>query len=585
VNGNNVAEAGRAITAELIGPAGGALGGATTVSTNSQGLATFANLSITGPAGSYTLNFTGANMTGVTSTPVTLAAGAASKLAIVTQPSASVQNGVNFPQQPVVRLQDATGNPVAIGGLTVTAVLQPGPGATLGGDVSVTTNASGIATFTDLRITGDLQNRTILFASTGLVSVTSNTIAVTPGPVSASQSTIARSPSVIEASNPGTGGSTITVTARDASGNPVAGQTVTLNAVSGGGTFSAIGATSASGVATATYTSTSAGVKTIGASIGGVTLTATVDITVTASAATAANSTLSVAPGTITSGGTGATATVTARDAFGNLVQGADVTVSMTNGGAAPPAGTTDASGVFTSTLTSSTVGTQTVTATVEGGALPTQSVEVTAIATSMSLVSSGSPSIEAQPVTFTATVTGDGATPGGIVSFHDGGSCAAPGPQIGTQALSGGVAELTTSALAPAAHTIIACYAGNAIFGASEAGVSQVVDPAPAGIDGGLSSVEAQSPVLPLQLSAVTVTVRNTANGPVAGATVLLDDGGSGGILVQPLLPTNADGQTVGSFSHAIPGSYTISAIADGIGIQQSAGVTVDVPVLPDGG
>jgi adhesin/invasin len=585
VNGNNVAEAGRAITAELIGPAGGTLGGATTVSTNAQGLATFANLSITGPAGSYTLNFTGANMTGVTSTAVTLAAGAASKLAIVTQPSTSVQSGVNFPQQPVIRLQDATGNPVAVAGLTVTAVLQPAAGATLGGDASVTTNASGVATFTDLRITGDQQNRTILFASTGLVSVTSTTITVTAGQVSASQSTIARSPSVITASNPGTGGSTITVTARDASGNPVAGQPVTLTAVSGGGAFSAIGPTNASGVATGTYTSTTAGVKTIGASVGGVTLAATVDITVTAGAATAASSTLSVSPGSITAGGTGATATVTARDAFGNLVQGADVTVSMTNGGAAPPAGSTDASGVFTSTLTSATAGTQTVSATVEGDALPTQSVEVTAIATSMSLVSSGSPSTEAQPVTFTATVTGDGATPSGSVSFHDGGSCAAPGPLLATQALSGGVAELTTSALAPSTHTIIACYGGNAIFGASEASVAQVVDPASPGIDGGLSSVEAQSPVLPLQLSAVTVTVRNTANGPVAGATVLLDDGGGGGNLVQPLLPTNADGQAVGTYSHSNPGTYAISATADGIGIQQTASVIVDLPIIPDGG
>lgn len=583
VNGNNVAEAGRAITAELIGPAGGTLGGAVTASTNAQGLATFANLSITGPAGSYTLNFTGTNMSGATSSAITLAAGAASKLGIVTQPSASVQSGVAFPQQPAVRLQDATGNPVAVAGVTVTAVLQPGAGATLGGDLSKTTDGNGVATFTDLRITGDLQNRTILFASTGLVSITSQSIAVSPGPVSGSQSTLARSPSVIAASSPGTGGSTITVTARDASGNPLAGQTVTLSAGSGGGNFTAIPATNAQGVATATYTSTSAGVKTISATIGGVQVAGTVDITVTAGPANAGQSTLTVAPGSIAAGGAGATATVTARDAFGNLVEGASVTVSMTNGAASPPAGETAANGVFTSTLTSSTVGLQTVSATVEGAALPDQALEVTPVGTSMSLGTSGSPSTEGQPVTFTATVTSSGPTPTGVVSFYESGSCSSPGSQIGVEALSSGVAAVTTSALAASAYTIVACYPGNGIFGASDASVAQVVDPASPGIDGGLSSIEAQSPVLPLQLSMVTVTVRDAASAPVPGAGVQLDDGGGGGIIVQPLLPTDADGRAVGSYSHLTPGSYTLSATADGIPVTQTAQVVVALPIVPN--
>ena len=65
----------------------------------------------------------------------------------------------------------------------------------------------------------------------------------------------------------------------------------------------------------------------------------------------------------------------------------------------------------------------------------------------------------------------------------------------------------------------------------------------------------------------------------------MLLDDGGGGGNLVQPLLPTNADGQAVGTYSHSNPGTYAISATADGIGIQQTASVIVDLPIIPDGG
>lgn len=471
-NGNPVSTSGVSITASIATGPGGSLTNATTT-TNGSGRATFSGLAITGSSGTYTLGFSGPSISGVTSNDIVLGSGAASKLGITTQPSPTVENGVNFPVQPVIQLQDASGNPVGVAGVTVTAVLQPGAGATLGGDLSVTTNSSGIATFTDLRITGDLGNRTLLFASTGLVSVTSNTITVTPGPVSGSQSGLARSPSTITASSPGVGGSTITVTARDASGNPIPGQPVTLSALTGGGVFSAIGPTNGSGVATATYTSTSAGPKTIVAEIAGVQVSTTVGITVTAAAATADNSTLAVVPGSITAGGAGATATVTARDAFGNLVEGANVTVSVTGGDAAPASGQTDADGVFTSTLTSSTTGTQTVTATVEGSPLPGQPLEVASISTSMLLATSGSPSTEAEPVTLTATVSG-GLTPDGTVSIYDSGSCAA----------------VTTSSLAASAYPIVACYPGNATFASSDASVAQVVNPAGMGVGARAASI-----------------------------------------------------------------------------------------------
>jgi hypothetical protein len=84
-----------------------------------------------------------------------------------------------------------------------------------------------------------------------------------------------------------------------------------------------------------------------------------------------------------------------------------------------------------------------------------------TAPATSVSLVSSLSPSALGQGVTFTATVkpaVGSG-TPTGTVTFNDSTTV------LGTGALSGGTAAFSTSGLAGGAHSITAAYGGDANF------------------------------------------------------------------------------------------------------------------------
>jgi hypothetical protein len=81
--------------------------------------------------------------------------------------------------------------------------------------------------------------------------------------------------------------------------------------------------------------------------------------------------------------------------------------------------------------------------------------------ASSASVTSSSNPSVIGAAVTFTASVTSPvGGTPGGTVTFHDGAS------QIGTAGmLSGGMAAITTSALAAGAHSITAIYSGDGNF------------------------------------------------------------------------------------------------------------------------
>ena len=85
----------------------------------------------------------------------------------------------------------------------------------------------------------------------------------------------------------------------------------------------------------------------------------------------------------------------------------------------------------------------------------------VNAISTTMTLTTSGTPSLIAQPVTFTATITpSSGAIPNGETVTFDDGSVA-----IGTGATANGVAAFTTSSLAVGTHNITAIYAGDANY------------------------------------------------------------------------------------------------------------------------
>ena len=106
--------------------------------------------------------------------------GAATRLFIATQPSTSAQSGVSFATQPAVQLRDASNNNVSQSGVVVTATIATG-GGTLGGAATATTNANGVATFTDLSVTGAAGSRTISFTAPSLTSVTSNSISIVVG--------------------------------------------------------------------------------------------------------------------------------------------------------------------------------------------------------------------------------------------------------------------------------------------------------------------------------------------------------------------------------------------------------------------
>jgi hypothetical protein len=94
-------------------------------------------------------------------------------------------------------------------------------------------------------------------------------------------------------------------------------------------------------------------------------------------------------------------------------------------------------------------------------------------LTTPVQLTPSANPSVVAADVTLTAAPVADpSATPTGTVTFRDGATV------LGSVPLSGGTAQLTTSALSPGHHTLTAEYGGDATYAPStSAAVAQQVE------------------------------------------------------------------------------------------------------------
>ena len=299
--GNAVAQGGIAVSVSITSGQSGASLENDVRNTNGSGRATFSNLRITGPPDDdYVLTFT-ASFGGVPLLPVstgnlTVGAGSADRLVIITQPSGTAQSGVAFAQQPVVQVQDASGNPIA-GSRTITAQIGQGSGSLIG-SATATTGSSSTATFSGLGISGAVGTKTIIFSSGALSPDESNAITLTAGPAASI---------AIQAGDDQTAGvneavpTPPAVIVRDASDNPVSGVTVQFEVTGGGGS-----------VAPATVASGSNGVAavtswTLGPAAGENTMTATaaglntVEFNATASA-TPTTTSLSADPASSTDG-------------------------------------------------------------------------------------------------------------------------------------------------------------------------------------------------------------------------------------------------------------------------------------------
>src|SRR5262245_38584553 len=163
--------AGVAVTASVNGAT---LAGTASVASDEAGVVRFTDLSITGPNGTYTLVFEAEGYVGVQSTEIVLTETPveSGRLVVMTQPSAEADNGQPLGQQPVVRVEDADGNPLPAG-VPVTVAAQ---GLTVTGTTTVESDDQGLAHFTDLALTGPSGNYRLSFTAPDLTGVESNQI-------------------------------------------------------------------------------------------------------------------------------------------------------------------------------------------------------------------------------------------------------------------------------------------------------------------------------------------------------------------------------------------------------------------------
>lgn len=148
-----------------------------------------------------------------------------------------------------------------------------------------------------------------------------------------------------------------------------------------------------------------------------------------------------------TGGGTFSGGTVTWN--LGDLASGASGSVSVTVNLQAFGPYTNQATASFAIGLTSKTTTSNS-----------TQTIRKSA--TTATLSSSANPSVQGQPVTFTATVTSSSGAPTGTVTFKDGSTTVGTG---GLSATSPYQAMFTTSTLATGTHGMTAMYGGDASF------------------------------------------------------------------------------------------------------------------------
>jgi len=182
--GNTVPSYAAAVVITLgANPAGGTLSGTTSVAA-SGGLASFSTLSLDMAGAGYTLSASSGTLTGATSAPFDVSAGAAVSLSFTVQPSQATA-GVAIAPAVQVTAVDALGNRAStfLGSVTVAIADNPA-GGTLSGTKTLAANA-GVASFSTLSIDRSGSGYTLAATAGGLTGATSAPFAIVPGAATA----------------------------------------------------------------------------------------------------------------------------------------------------------------------------------------------------------------------------------------------------------------------------------------------------------------------------------------------------------------------------------------------------------------
>ena len=475
-----------------------------------------------------------------------------------------------------VTARDNFGNPIP-GATVVLAVTGTGNALTQPG----LTGGVGVATGFLSSTVAESKTVTATVNGTGLVQTAA--VVVLPTAVSAGNSTVAAAPDSITASSGGSA-STITVTARDQFNNPIAGAAVVLAATGTNNTLTQpLGTTNGSGVATGTLSSTTAELKTVSATIGGVAVTQTATVTVLPTAVSGSLSTLAAVPDTITasSGGSVSAISVTARDQFGNPIPGATVVLAVTgSGNTLTQPGLTGGAGVATGFLSSTVAEDKTVTATVDGTGLVQPATVVvlpSAASATLSTVTATPDTITASNGLLQSTVT---------VTARDQFNNLIPSATVVLNA-TGAQPNLTqpagpTNGAGVATGALSSTKKGNKQVGATVDGVL-LAQTYPVNVKAGpVSPLHTLIVAIPDTITAsngssqatIIVTARDEFDNTIPGATAVLA-ATVGGSFSQPPA-TDTGGVASGQFSSTAAGTQVISVTVDGVTVTTTATITV---------
>lgn len=396
--------------------------------------------------------------------------------------SASASNPLSQVVQEQVTVTVANtggGNPSTYGAtVTFTATVNVSGGIPVSGVVSFSndgnylgsgTLSGNVATYSTANLPVGSNSITASYTDTNNVSATSSPLTQLVEQTTATALT--------SSANPAIHGTPVTFTAVVAATGTVA-PTGTVNFYDGtvqigSGTLAAAGTTSA--LATFQTSTLAAGTHAITALYSGDAKDFTSTSAVLSETVNVASSTTTVAASanpSIAGKALTLTATVTTD---GGTAAG---TVNFSNGATVLGAGTLNGVGVATFTTATLPVGSYSFTANYMGDANDTGSTsEALALkviqATTSVKLATNSPTVQVtKPVTFTATMSGNGGVAAGNVTFMDGANT------LGSVAVNPtGVASYSTSSLTVGAHTITAIYGGDANdAGSTSAGVAETV-------------------------------------------------------------------------------------------------------------
>ena len=515
-------------------------------------------------AGTVTINVLATNGTSNT-VNITLIAATIGSVSTSTGSTSIVADGVS---QTVItsRVRDTAFNTVADGTtVTFTATAGDIDNATAGTQVTymaTTTNGMATATLTSPAIVG---SSTVTATAGGVSGSTS--VDFIPGAVSVIS--ITATPNNLTAD--GASASTIKAMVTDANGNSVTnGETITFT-LTGSGTLSSQTATTANGIATITYTaSTAAGAVSISAkATNGVTAATAASITLVATSVGSVNVTTGSAS-LVADGASQTSITVTVRDSAGNNVADGTAVSLSTSAGTLASAAPTTTNGVATTMLTSPTiVGSATIRATVGGVSnnalvsfIPDVVNAITLTATPNNLTADGTATSTIKAIVTDAN--GNSVTNGETITFTLTGS-GTLSSQTATTA--NGIATITYTASTAAGAVSISAKATNGVTAATAASITLVATSVGSvNVTTGSASLVADG----ASQTSITVTVRDSAGNNVADGTAVSLSTSAGTLASAAPTTTNGVATTMLT-SPTIVGSATIRATVGGVSASTS--------------